>query len=336
MAERKNAGLGLLVLLLTLIISVALVLGFFGRVHPAFDAFSHFRLHLAALLFLCGIAMFALHYRLHAAAAALLAAGCVGVTVPHFFQSEMVPAPTDQPVYKLLQLNAYYGNKEPKAVLSLIAREHPDIVTMEEVSDNWREELNIIKTAYPYRLDCGEGSFSTVILSRRSMNEGHNPYCAPNGRVALAQIDLNGRLIDVMALHLPWPWPFEQWQTVRDHAPLLQMLGDTAIAAGDFNAAPWSATVREVVALGGFTRIEHFGPTWIGHHTLPESFKFLGLPIDQVMTKGRIIVHSTRTLEAVGSDHLPVLVEFSIAPEEIGPEPQQTVLAAMVNRLRMP
>jgi len=336
MAEREHASLRLAVLLLTLVISVALVFGFFGRVHPALDAFSHFRLHFAALLFLCGIALLALRYRLHAMAALLLSAGCVAVTVPHFFNAETDPAQPDQPVYKLLQLNAYYGNTDPKAVLSLIARQHPDIVTLEEVSDHWREELDLVKGAYPYRLDCAEGPFSTVILSRRSMNEGHNPYCSPNGRVALAQIDLNGRIIDVMALHLPWPWPYEQWETVKDHAPLLQMLGSTAIAAGDFNAVPWSATVHDVATLGGFTRIERFGPTWIGHHGLPESLKFLGLPIDQVMTKGRIAVHSAQTLERVGSDHLPVLVEFSIVPEEGEPEPKQTVLAAAVSRLQTP
>lgn len=336
MAETKSGGLRLLVLVLTLIVSIALVFGFFGRVHPAFDAFSHFRLHLAALLFLCGMALFALQYRLHALAAVLLSAGCVAVTVPHILDSEMDPLPSGQPVYKLLQLNAYFGNHDPKAVLSLIAREHPDIVTLEEVNDKWRVQLDLIRKAYPYKVDCQEGNASTVILSRRSMDKGHNAYCSENGGVALAQVDLNGRLIDVMAIHLPWPWPFEQAEAVESHAPLLQMLGSTAIAAGDFNAAPWSVTVREMAALGGFTRIEHFGPTWIGDHALPESFKFLGLPIDQVMTKGRIVVHSARTLEAVGSDHLPVLVEFSIAPEEGESEPQQTVLATTVSRSRTP
>lgn len=336
MAERGHPSLRLPVLLTTLLVSVALVFGFFGRVHPALDAFSHFRLHFAALLFLCGIALFALGYRLHSLAAVLLSAGCVAATAPHFFSLEAAPAPTDQPVYKLLQLNAYYGNDDPKAVLSLIARQHPDIVTLEEVSNQWRAELDLIKTAYPYRLDCGEAQFNTVILSRRSMNEGRNPYCSPNGRVALAQIDLNGRLIDVMALHLPWPWPFDQWETVQQHAPLLEMLGGTAIATGDFNAVPWSATVRRVAALGGFTRIERFGPTWIGHHGLPESLKFFGLPIDQVMTKGRIVVHSAQTLGRVGSDHLPVLVEFSITPGEGDPEPKQTVFAAALNRSQTP
>ena len=31
--------------------SVAVVAGFFGALHPAFDSFSHFRVHLAVLIF---------------------------------------------------------------------------------------------------------------------------------------------------------------------------------------------------------------------------------------------------------------------------------------------
>ncbi|MCO5063096.1 MAG: endonuclease/exonuclease/phosphatase family protein [Rhizobiaceae bacterium] len=309
-------------LLAALGVSIALTLGFLGRLHPAFDSFSHFRLHFALLLFLCGIALFGMNYRAHGLAALLLSLGSMATIATYSDFPFLSPvaaesaAPPDQPVYKLLQLNAYYGNRDPKAVIALIAREYPDVITLEEVTDRWRGELDHISAAYPYRLDCRVEKFSTLILSRRPMDKGHNPYCAPNGRIGLAQIDFNGRVIDVMALHLPWPWPSDQTEMIEEHAPLLQLLGETAIAAGDFNAAPWSAAVRKVVEFGGFTRLEHVGPTWIGHHILPAGLKFLGLPIDQVMTKGRIVVHSARTLEPVGSDHLPVLVEFSIAAEE--------------------
>ena len=53
------------------------------------------------------------------------------------------------------------------------------------------------------------------------------------------------------------------------------------------------------------------GPTWL-YRALPELLRFAGLPIDQVFAKGDVVVHSVGTLEAVGSDHLPVLVEFSL------------------------
>jgi hypothetical protein len=46
------------------------------------------------------------------------------------------------------------------------------------------------------------------------------------------------------------------------------------------------------------------------------------------MVKGGIAVHSIRVLEDVGSDHAPVLVEFSLRPvEEEQEQPVQVVQA---------
>jgi len=63
------------------------------------------------------------------------------------------------------------------------------------------------------------------------------------------------------------------------------------------------------------------GATWLSRR-LPDWFRSFGLPIDQVFAKGDVEVHSVRTLEDSGSDHRPVLVEFSIKPaERETPEP---------------
>ena len=42
-----------------LVLSVALVAGFFGTLHPAFDSFAHFRVHLAVLMALCALPLLA-------------------------------------------------------------------------------------------------------------------------------------------------------------------------------------------------------------------------------------------------------------------------------------
>ena len=38
--------------------------------------------------------------------------------------------------------------------------------------------------------------------------------------------------------------------------------------------------------------------------------RFAGLPIDRIFAKGDVVVHAVNRLEAVGSDHLPVLAEL--------------------------
>ncbi len=48
--SKRRENLSFLLLLAAVALSVPLVLGFLGAVHPALDSFSHFRAHLAVLL----------------------------------------------------------------------------------------------------------------------------------------------------------------------------------------------------------------------------------------------------------------------------------------------
>ena len=98
-------------------------------------------------------------------------------------------------------------------------------------------------------------------------------------------------------------------------------LGETALLAGDLNAVTMErrrpARSKPPPASA---HVAGIGPTWL-YRRLPDALRpYAGLPIDQVFAKGDIVILSAKTLEAVGSDHLPVLVEFSLlggaAPEE--------------------
>ena len=100
--------------------------------------------------------------------------------------------------------------------------------------------------------------------------------------------------------------------TARRLAGPLAGSGETALLAGDLNAATWSAAVRRIEAACGLTHVAGIGPSWLDRR-LPDALRpYVGLPIDQVFAKGDIVILSAKTLEAVGSDHLPVLVEFSL------------------------
>ena len=132
----------------------------------------------------------------------------------------------------------------------------------------------------------------------------------------MAQVNFGGRVIDVAALHLQWPWPYPQHREIGKIAPFLSELGDSAILAGDLNATPWSVSTRRVADAGGLTLMPSPGATWLSKR-LPASLIFAGLPIDQVFAKGDILVQSVKALAPAGSDHLPILVTFSIKPAAV-------------------
>src|SRR5690606_20946422 len=90
------------------------------------------------------------------------------------------------------------------------------------------------------------------------------------------------------------------------------------ILAGDFNSTPWSYALRSFVAESGLIRHTYNRPTF------PKLWHYLGdwrptpsfLPIDHVMTRGGIAIHHMTTGQPSGSDHLPIIVRFSVDASE--------------------
>ncbi len=109
---------------------------------------------------------------------------------------------------------------------------------------------------------------------------------------------------------------------------MLADMAETAILAGDLNATPWSAASKRIADAAGMTAAGPAGPTWL-YRRLPEFLRFAGLPIDRIFTKGDVVVHSVNRLAPVGSDHLPVLVEFSLVVAQPEAEDPLTATASL-------
>jgi endonuclease/exonuclease/phosphatase (EEP) superfamily protein YafD len=314
-----------------LALTLMLAFGLAGGWSPWLDAFTHFRAQFAVAAALLALSLLATRFRLLAAAGLLFAVACFS-TVPGaltFFglgpvQAAFQPKADDQPVYRLLQMNLRFNNATPEKVLSLIGRTQPDVITVEEVSPMWQGKLDLLAHAYPHRVYCG-GVFGTGILSRRPFTQGTEARCHTTGTLAVASVDFGGRAIDVAAIHMGWPWPRQQTWQIGAIAEPLAALGETAIMAGDCNAAPWSGAVRRLADQGGLTVMPSVGATWLWRR-LPDALRFAGLPIDQVFSKGDVVIHSARKMAPAGSDHLPILVEFSLRPQ--APEPLEDARTA--------
>jgi endonuclease/exonuclease/phosphatase (EEP) superfamily protein YafD len=311
-------------------LSLPLIAGFFGKVHPAFDSFSHFRIHLAAMMAVCAVVLLACSLVKEGAVALAFAAAAVATTsasmsLPWLGQvhAALLPRDDQRAVYRLLHMNVRFDNPEPGKILSLIGRVQPDVITLNEVSMMWAEKLDLLSAVYPHRIVCSRPGryWQVAILSRRPFAANTEPECDERGAFAVAAVDFGGRPVEVAVLHLGWPWPYEQSGQIDKVAPRLARLGDTALLAGDMNATPWSAAVSRVAQAGGLTLMPSPGATWLSRR-LPDGLRSFGLPIDQIFSKGDVQVNSVRTLEDSGSDHRPVLVEFSIKPaERATPEP---------------
>lgn len=306
----------------------AVVLGFFGGWLAVFDTLAQFRAHASVALVAVAPALFA--SRLPSAALAALATAALGLYSVMPFMLPATPSgesAAGAPRYTLLQMNLRYDAPDLGPALGLIARQTPDVVAAEEVTDEWRDAFGRLSAAYPYQFYCKAPFYrgDTAILSRRPFLEdetGRPPgktICDERNKLSAKTIDFNGLSVTVGVQHLRWPWPASQPKMVDALEPVLAGLEDPLIVAGDFNSAPWTASVRRYAEASRTRVLAGIGATWIVQFLPPTLARYIGLPIDNVLVSDGVQVLRVETLPPTSSDHLPVLVTFTLRfalPEE--------------------
>lgn len=334
----KRPALFLYILLIILVLlSVPLVIGFFGQVHPALDSFAHFRAHIAAIMAIGGVFLLFTSLRREAAMIVLLGLSALATTIHWQTDTSKQAAASSSVNYRLMQLNLLQNNAEPKTVLQAVARYKPDIITYQEGSEQWQSWLKTLEGNYPYHHQCGTlpNRWVVGILSRRPFADFGAPVCTGDGVLATALVNLGGTNVLVSSLHQSWPWPFQQPQQFAMLRPALEAMDNPhdipVIIAGDFNAVPWSANLRNTEKLTGTTRLSGTGATWLTNHLPQALLPWIGLPIDHILTNKTVTTNGIATGIAAGSDHLPILFDFSVpapAPsqqQDDNPAPPQPV-----------
>ena len=70
------------------------------------------------------------------------------------------------------------------------------------------------------------------------------------------------------------------------------------IIAGDFNATPWSQTLKTITVASQTRSVEGLRPSWLVNGTLAHAARWIGLPIDHILVSERIIPTRVETLTA--------------------------------------
>jgi len=293
-------------------LAAATVVGFMGRLFWVFDLFSHFRVQIfQATLVLIGIAVWRKQNK-QLVFWILLACLNYAFVLPLYFGKP--PVATKQPVRAMLMnLNASNGNAEQ--VLKAIRAADPDLLLLEEVTPKWAGELSVLNADYPYRVSkvrndpFGIMLLSKVPLSRTNVlfvGDAQIPTIAANVHLPQGEIFLVGT-------H-PVPPISSEFSNLRNNqlVALPQRVRgqkNPVLLIGDLNTSPWSAHFTRLLKDSGLQNsMKHFGfqPSW------PAGNRFLRIPLDHVLHSPGILIHNRAVGSDVGSDHLPVLVDFSI------------------------
>ncbi len=304
-----------------------------GFAHPAMDLFNHMQ---PALFFgaLVLVLLAPIVIRAHRARAAALSFGATAlaassiVYVPEMVAGFAEPAPTpareDRAQYRLMTFNVFGRNEEPQALVANIIAIDADIVALQEYSREVRHAVHgELADHYPHFQYCVGGRRAFVgLYSKLPFEPLDADVCSASAvnddrtaRIVVQFLPDGGTPFALATTHNDWPAPItrqvDQFNALRD---ALSGVTLPLVLAGDFNSTPWSYTLRRFVTEAHMVRHTFNLPTF------PTLWYYLGdwrptwpiLPIDHVMTRGDIVVHGLETGDPSGSDHLPVIVTFSV------------------------
>ncbi len=216
---------------------------------------------------------------------------------------------------RLMMYNIYYQNNDLDAVVAEVAAHEPDVVFLMEYSFAIQAQIEAEFADYPYRLIEPSRMTSGVALFSRVPLTASRVYRFDGTRIPIIEVtfDVVGQAVTLVGGH-PWP-PIDRWANlhalqVADVQRVAELVDGPLIVAGDFNAAPWSFALRQLQAAAGVqdTRRGLGGlTTWAG----PPPVR---LSLDHVFASDELVVQSYAYGQSGGSDHRPIIVDFSVVP----------------------
>jgi endonuclease/exonuclease/phosphatase (EEP) superfamily protein YafD len=310
--KKKNLSLIGIVDVIAVGLAIVTLFGFLGRFHWFLDLFSHFRVQYMQL---CLVPFFiALWKHCNKRAAALVILVCLNyaLVLPLYIGK---PAPATEKPFRAMLMNINAGNGNTEQVLGSIRRAEPDILLLEEVTPKWASELEVLNATYPYRVaQPQEGCFGIMLLSKYPLEHGEVVQIGKAGLPSIiAEAFLPQGVVAIIGTHpLPPIGAEGSLQRNVQLAALPSMVHQQkhpVLLIGDLNTSPWSSHFTQLLNDSGLKNsMKGFGhqPSW------PVNHFFLRIPLDHVLHSPGITIHNRMVVQDVGSDHFPVIVDFSL------------------------
>jgi len=306
-------------------IATPLILGFLNFLHPLFDSFSHFRIHLLWMVLPILLILLLLHEKIYRAIylTLLLLTSIYLYFISQAFHPNLAYSKTK--TFKHMQFNLNFRNQKMEKFIDFIKKNPMDIITLQEVTQEHQEKLEKLKVdglalelskdfpfvaqkkgAYPYQAYCNFRAVGAVaVLSKHPFET--EAVCL-DGAI-WAKVMVNKKPINVLSTHLYWPYPHQQPEQVEQLLPILEGIPSPLLISGDFNAVAWSHAVKQI-ARASHTHVVD-GLRWsIELKTQLPLLPFMKLPIDHLLLSDEFEVKSIKVEEGLGSDHLPIVSEI--------------------------
>jgi endonuclease/exonuclease/phosphatase (EEP) superfamily protein YafD len=281
--------------------------------HHSIELFSHFRLQYFVVSVLL-LLTFALLHRYAYASALLLTVILNGTFIVGWY----LPLNNDgggPSNLTLMHANVLSSNDKHQRLIDLIAAENPDIVFLQEITDNWVTGLANLQKKYPFSYPQARmGNFGIAVYSKIPFDSvGHVDSPPLNHPTIIATVTIGEKKLTLISSHPTIPLGKRLYSARNQHLDSLldvvQAADDPVVLLGYFNASTGDPRFRKLAKSTGLSNARRgFGimPTW------PTYMPIAMIPIDHVLISERIAVTNMKTGKSIGSDHLPLIVTLSL------------------------
>ncbi|MFQ5960860.1 MAG: endonuclease/exonuclease/phosphatase family protein [Candidatus Methylomirabilales bacterium] len=297
----------------TLVAMSATVVGFLGRLWWVFELASHFRAQY--FLFLMASAfLFLLTGKTRAAIlVTVFALVNLSLIVPFYFGSSWTHA--GGRTFRAVSMNLNKSNHAHTRLQELIHAVEPDFIVLFEVNRIWLHELQKLQVMYPFaRADAREDNFGVALLSQIPFEDAEIRHIGKVGVPSVvARFTVDGQPLTVIGAHPVPPvgrvYSEDRNQQLAEVAQIVRSQKEDVMLLGDLNITSWSPFFADLIRETGLRDSRRgFGlqPSW------PTGLPLFWIPIDHCLVSSGVIVHDRYIGPNIGSDHYPVVVDFSV------------------------
>ncbi len=293
------------------VISTAVAFG--ARLNWLCDLTTHWRVQICVVTALTSIVLLLSRRWKPALLAVAVALLNVSYIVPLFYSTKKPPA--TESTFRVVSANVHSSNRRTDLAVEFIRNTKPDFFLVMEVDERWESALEDLQHDFNYSvIRARSDNFGIALYSRRPITS-HRVEHLDDSKVPtiVATIELDGRSLNVVGTH-PLPPMGRRRSELRDlHLQaignLIKRLPPPVMVLGDLNTSSWSPHFRDLLEkcdLRDSRRGFGVQPTW------PVEPWVLRIPIDHALVSEDLAVTQRYVGPDIGSDHLPVVVEFAV------------------------
>jgi endonuclease/exonuclease/phosphatase (EEP) superfamily protein YafD len=311
-------------------VTILTIVGFFGQLWWVFDLASHFRLQYFIVLVI--LVVFFIKVKKWKSTGVGVVFGVANfILISPYIGTINSVTEEDHSKIRILSMNLSHTNSSYKKVKLFIGETQPSVLVLQELSNSWRDALEKNLAKFPYSAKISEnttydvdfplpnfmkpkeklfiGLFSHIPFERIIIDRSDDfPISYIRGSFKFKE-----NIFTVFGVHLTSP--VGKYRTNLRNKQLvslaeeIQKNNQPTVVIGDFNITPWSPYFEEFIKK---TRLRDtrkglgIYPTWLAE------FSPLAIPIDHGLTSDGIKIGSFSLGNSFGSDHLPIILDFSI------------------------